>query len=76
MNKNRNCNIIYQENEVILGKMMFYSNKVVIESIQAIIECKSPEDAEQKGDEMIKEGLYDSYLVPSLYKDDIISLQK
>lgn len=56
--------------------MIFHSNKVVIETVQAIIECKSPKDAEQKGERMIEGGLYDSYLVPSLYEGDIISLQK
>jgi len=76
MKTNRICNIIYQDNEVILGKMIFHSNKVEIISVETIIECKSPQEADILGAELVDEGMYDSYLVPSLYEGDIRSLQE
>lgn len=76
MNTNRKCNIIYCDNEVILGKMVFTSNKVEIHHVEIIIEYDSPQKAAKMGAEMVEEGMYDSYLVPSLYEGDIISLQE
>ena len=76
MKTDRICNIIYQDNEVILGKMIFTSNKVEILFVEKIIECDSPEDAVEVGSELVEQGMYDSYLVPSLYEGDIISLQE
>jgi hypothetical protein len=71
----RKCEIMYEDNEVILGDITFLHeeidgvNKAIINRIDTIIECNSPDEAEEVGEANLE--IYDSYIVPSLYSFDI-----
>ena len=74
----RKCEIECGDNDVVLGLITFLEkkpdgeHKAIIHRIDTILDFESPERAEEFGCGAIDAGHHDCYLVPSLYKGDIV----
>lgn len=80
--KERECKLDYNENDVILGLIVFLTaaenvgkKKAIIQRTDTVLDFDSPEQAHEFGCGAVDAGYHDSFLVPSLYDGEVVVLE-